>query len=131
MFTKIRRLVSEWQGIIGVLLISSALATHLVPQSFGGWANTVFILCMIALAIVVLLGWITVRIRGQYLELAKVSTETLGGQQFVDATLRRLAVRSVRARHLSHNYPYDALTQFFSRLGYQVNKAGLPAYLPR
>lgn len=131
MFTKVRRLVSEWQGIIGVLLISTTLVTHLAPQSFGSWTNTVFLCSMLALAIVLLLGWVTVRKRGQYLELAKVSTETLGGQSFVDATLRRLALRSVRSKYLHRNHPYDALTRFFARLGYNVDKAGLPAYLPR
>ncbi len=130
-FTKIRRLVSEWQGIIGVFLIVNALATHLSPQSFGVWANAVFMFCMIALAIVVLLGWVTVRSRGRYLELAKTSTETLGGQSFVDATLRLLALRSTRAKYLGQNQPYDALTRFFARLGYEVKEAGLPAYLPR
>lgn len=86
---------------------------------------------MIALVVVMMLGWVTVRIRGQYLELAKVSTETFGGQSFVDATLRRLALRSVRKKYLGQNHPYDALTRLFTRLGYNVHKAGLPAYLPR
>jgi hypothetical protein len=131
MFTKVRRLVSEWQGVIGILLISIALSAHLLPQSFGSWANTVFLCSMLAIAIVLSLGWITVQRRGQYLELAKVSTEALGGQSFVDATLRRLALRAVRPQRHGHNYPYDALTRFFARLGYKVNEAGLPAYLPR
>jgi len=131
MFTKVRRLVSEWQGIIGILLVSIALSAHLLPQSFGTWTNTVFMCSMLAIVIVLSLGWITVRKRGQYLELAKVSTETLGGQQFVDAILRQLALRAARPRHMSHNHPYDALTRFFARLGYKVNEAGLPAYLPR
>lgn len=86
---------------------------------------------MLALAIVLSLGWVTVRSRGQYLALAKSSTETLGGQSFVDATLRRLALRSTRSKYLDHNQPYDALTRFFARLGYKVKEAGLPAYLPR
>ena len=131
MFTKMRRTISEWQGIIGVLLISTALVTHTFPKSFGIWTDTIFVSCMLALAIVVLLGSVTVRKRGQYLELAKQSTETFGGQQFVDATLRRLAVRSMRPVHRLHDHPYDALTRFFSRLGYHVDRAGLPAYLPR
>ena len=131
MFTKTRRMVSDWQGIIGVLLISTALLTHIFPKSFGGWTNMIFVSCMLALGIVLLLGWVTVRTRGQYLELARISTEALGGQTFVDATLRRLAMRVVRPKLLQHNHPYDAMTRFFARLGYDVDKAGLPAYLPR
>jgi|GEM_PF-5618383 len=130
-FTKTRRFISERQAIVGALLICTALTAHLQPQSFGGWAEMVFMLCMGAIAIVLVLGWVTVRKRGQYLELAKASTEMFGGQAFVDTTLRYLAMRVLRPQLRNSDHSYDIPTQLFARLGYKVNEAGLPAYLPR